>query len=879
MGCGGCGCVTLRGARRSLSLGEDSSSCRSSELEQGGRGGVVRGVTGGGGLLALLSPRNLFRYWRKGDELSMTKVERTMKAAILIQRWYRRYLARMEVRRRYTWTIFQSIEYAGEQDQVKLYNFFNALLTHMPDTASKATGSSATSRSSSIDESEEADEEGVVSDKGYRGPHLNFPLQRKDLDLLIETFRKKKHRLHAKYVAGILREAIAKLKRLPNLNQASTAISKQVTICGDLHGKLDDLLVVFHKNGLPSPENPYVFNGDFVDRGKKGLEVLLLLLSCLLVFPGGVFLNRGNHEDHIMNTRYGFIREVQQKYKHNADRLFKLIEGVYRWLPLGTVVNNKVLVVHGGISDTTDLDLIRSLDRGKYVSLLRPPITESSAPGAEVIDKVEWKQVFDILWSDPQPGEGCIPNALRGAGTYFGPDVTKKFLKKHRLMFLVRSHECKPGGYEILHNNKVITIFSASNYYEIGSNKGAYLKLVGPQLDTHFVQYTAAISKTKRLTFRQRIGLVETSAMRELMAHILESKLELETHFRSYDRDSDGYITVTEWCASMEDATMLGLPWRMLRDKLVRIDSETGRVRYMETFDGSNKDPQKTGTSSVVETLYRNKTSLEAIFRIIDKDNSGYITLEEFSDACNLLRKHMPNPLTQEQLVDICRLMDINKDGLVDLNEFLETFRLVDAGQQRSVEPKKWISIPNADDDCEKNDTKDSVKLNGEAQHSKDNKDQDDNKGHAQSNGKNGEHTDKISELVMENIVSNIVGVNAANMYAQCCQVASTHGAATPYLVRGNGSVNLERSLPRRKKEQEMRDRKKVWQQHYTFSALHDFVSNKSFYFISIHIYLHATVTQRSRHVYSTLAGCKAKSAYLYCTDAKGSHSRCHLMS
>lgn len=66
---------------------------------------------------------------------------------------------------------------------------------------------------------------------------------------------------------------------------------------------------------------------------------------------------------------------------------------MYRWLPLGTIVNNRVLVVHGGISDSTDLDLIRSLDRSKYVSLLRPPILENAESGTEVIDKVEWKQV------------------------------------------------------------------------------------------------------------------------------------------------------------------------------------------------------------------------------------------------------------------------------------------------------------------------------------------------------------------------------------------------------------------------------------------------------------------------------------------------------
>lgn len=55
------------------------------------------------------------------------------------------------------------------------------------------------------------------------------------------------NRLHVKHVANILMEAAVRLRNLPNLNPATTAISRQITICGDLHGNLDDLLVVFYK--------------------------------------------------------------------------------------------------------------------------------------------------------------------------------------------------------------------------------------------------------------------------------------------------------------------------------------------------------------------------------------------------------------------------------------------------------------------------------------------------------------------------------------------------------------------------------------------------------------------------------------------------------
>lgn len=57
--------------------------------------------------------------------------------------------------------------------------------------------------------------------------------------------------------------------------------------------------------------------------------------------------------------------------------------------------------------------------------------------------------------------------------------------------------------------------------------------------------------------------------------------------------------------------------------------------------------------------------------------------------------------MTQEQLVEICRMMDINKDGVVDLNEFLETFRMVDPesrtlNQYESPEPTKVVRRPSS---------------------------------------------------------------------------------------------------------------------------------------------------------------------------------------
>ncbi|KAL3266411.1 hypothetical protein HHI36_010587 [Cryptolaemus montrouzieri] len=611
-------------------------------------------------------------------------------------------MARLELRRRYTWNIFQSLEYAGEHDQVRLFNFFNALMTHIPTNTEEST--TGITNTSSIDEyftvliPDDSDEDEMTMSDGLKDFRISFPLTEDIVRSLIEIYKTKRHfRLPARDVGEILKRSIIGLRKLPNLNPACTALAKQITVCGDLHGKFDDLLSIFHKNGFPSHENPYVFNGDFVDRGRRGIEVFIALLCLFLLYPEAIFLNRGNHEDSVMNTRYGFIREVQQKYPRTSSHILKLIEGVYRWLPLGTIINDKILVVHGGISDTTDLGVIKEIDRGKYISLLRPPL---STKGSDSVDKGEWKQVFDVLWSDPMTGNGCVPNTLRGAGTYFGPNVTSTFLKKHNLSFLIRSHECKLNGYELCHDDQVITLFSASNYYEIGSNKGAYLNLLGDELTQHFVQFSSVVGKGRNLNCFQKMSIIESSVVREIQGQITKNQNKLEMEFQKLDPENTGFITIGDWCKTMESSTGLELPWRMLRNKLVTTDADTQLVAYRSTFDNIGKTCSNSlqgvqGYSTVVETLYKNRQNLEAIFRIIDKDNSGYINREEFHEACELIKEYLPTSNSMEQLEDICRLMDLNKDGLVDLNEFLESFRMVDKDRNRNEqETEEKDSVP-----------------------------------------------------------------------------------------------------------------------------------------------------------------------------------------
>ena len=85
-------------------------------------------------------------------------------------------------------------------------------------------------------------------------------------------------------------------------------LSAPVFVCGDIHGQFSDLLQIFKRLGKPGG-TPYLFLGDYVDRGQKSLETILLLFCFKVKFPNKVFLLRGNHECASINRTYGFFDE------------------------------------------------------------------------------------------------------------------------------------------------------------------------------------------------------------------------------------------------------------------------------------------------------------------------------------------------------------------------------------------------------------------------------------------------------------------------------------------------------------------------------------------------------------------------------------------
>ncbi|EJW79253.1 serine/threonine protein phosphatase, partial [Wuchereria bancrofti] len=139
----------------------------------------------------------------------------------------------------------------------------------------------------------------------------------------------------------LLTMAKASFQKVPTLVE----VPCPVNICGDIHGQYDDLMRIFASFGLPFKVR-HLFLGDYVDRGRHPLEVIVRLLACKIQFPKFVFLLRGNHELFHINKTYGFAVEIRTRYRIQAD------------------AQGKILCMHGDLSpELNSLNDIRNVKR------------------------------------------------------------------------------------------------------------------------------------------------------------------------------------------------------------------------------------------------------------------------------------------------------------------------------------------------------------------------------------------------------------------------------------------------------------------------------------------------------------------------------------
>eukprot|EP01017_Pseudomicrothorax_dubius_P017334 TRINITY_DN1958_c0_g1_i1.p1 TRINITY_DN1958_c0_g1~~TRINITY_DN1958_c0_g1_i1.p1 ORF type:complete len:333 (+),score=83.34 TRINITY_DN1958_c0_g1_i1:65-1063(+) len=258
-------------------------------------------------------------------------------------------------------------------------------------------------------------------------------------------------------------------------------VSAPIIICGDIHGQFYDLLQLFRVGG-EIPEKRYIFIGDFVDRGYHSVETLSLLLCYKVRYPGHITLLRGNHESRQISMTYGFYDEIVKKYGNGNP--WKVCQEVFDLLPLGAIVEGKILCIHGGLSPNL-----------KTIDQIRTNINRN----AEIPHEGPF---CDLMWSDPTDDTSCWLKSARGAGYLFGCQVTKEFNHLNGLDLVVRAHQLVNEGYKYhFPESNLMTIWSAPNYCYRSGNIAAVF-IVDEDLKRDFKTFDAVPESAKSVPIK-----------------------------------------------------------------------------------------------------------------------------------------------------------------------------------------------------------------------------------------------------------------------------------------------------------------------------------------------------------------------------------------
>lgn len=250
-------------------------------------------------------------------------------------------------------------------------------------------------------------------------------------------------------------------------------------IFGNLYGVYNDLMRYFESYGNPSDDNQmgdinfmqYVFLGDFCDRGFNSLEIIFLLFALKIKYPDFIYLIRGHHEDIKINEQYGLGQECTERLRDDIKSptsIFMEINKAFEYLPFGVLVDNSILLIHGGIGTS-----INTLD--DIENIKRPISVEHNVTSTGQLN------IIDLLWSEYSDTTNNVDiNSERdeykkGFIVKYGKERLNKFLDDNKINLLITSHQFVKEGFTTFNNDRILIVFSATNYMDKYANIGAMI--------------------------------------------------------------------------------------------------------------------------------------------------------------------------------------------------------------------------------------------------------------------------------------------------------------------------------------------------------------------------------------------------------------------
>ncbi len=234
---------------------------------------------------------------------------------------------------------------------------------------------------------------------------------------------------------------------------------------GDIHGDSEAVISAVEQSGFiegmerGDQEKVLIFEGDYANRGEDSIGALGLVLKLKERYPENVILMRGNHEgmdQSMLGTIYGYnclfksiLKEVYPRREHNnrvkgLELLSEYVD-LFKELPGIVLTASGIAAVHGGIPNK-GVDTLRQLNNERILEQMR--WNDPGFKSAETIPNI-----------DREPEKKDKPEEAEFVE--FGEGAFKKFMSQIGARVMLRSHEPKENGADIIFNNQLVTIFSS----------------------------------------------------------------------------------------------------------------------------------------------------------------------------------------------------------------------------------------------------------------------------------------------------------------------------------------------------------------------------------------------------------------------------------